>query len=258
MEYHINFIKLILISLLLTTVVKAKDIEFSIFELTNIAQKIYNNECAGKLKYLVYWNDAENFASVGIGHFIWYPKGVKKEFDESFPKLLEFMKHQGLLIPKWLQDAKHNPWNSKEEMLKDPRSIELRDFLQQTISVQALFIAKRLNKALPKILNATDESRHDKITKMYDAVANEKEGYYLLIDYVNFKGEGIKPSERYAGHGWGLLQVLECMQETIKPKIEFARCAKKVLTQRVKNAPKDKNETKWLKGWFKRIDTYTK
>jgi hypothetical protein len=48
------------------------------------------------------------------------------------------------------------------------------------------------------------------------------------------------------------------MQETIKPKIEFARCAKKVLTQRVENAPKDKNETKWLKGWFKRIDTYTK
>ena len=119
MEYHISFIKLALIGLLLTVGVKAKDIEFSIFELTNIAQKIYNNECAGKLKYLVYWNDAENFASVGIGHFIWYPKGIKKEFDESFPKLLTYMKHQGLVLPEWLAEAKYNPWNSKKEMLKD-------------------------------------------------------------------------------------------------------------------------------------------
>ena len=119
-------------------------------------------------------------------------------------------------------------------------------------------MAKRINQALPKILNSTDESRHDRITKMFDTVANEEGGYYLLIDYVNFKGEGVKKTERYDGQGWGLLQVLECMNDTTNPKAEFARCAKKVLTKRVENSPKVRNEEKWLKGWFKRIDTYTK
>ena len=258
MEYRIYFIKLALIASLFLTGVKAKDIEFSIFELTAIAQKIYQNECSSRLDYLVYWNESECFASVGIGHFIWYPQLVNKKFDESFPKLLTFMKHQGVLMPQWLKDAEFCPWDSKEEMQKDPRSNELREFLQQTISIQAFFMARRINKALPKILNATEDSRHDKITKMFDAVANEEDGYYLLIDYVNFKGEGVKKTERYNGKGWGLLQVLECMRDTTNSKAEFARCAKKVLTRRVENSPKERNEKKWLKGWLKRIDTYTK
>jgi len=258
LEYRIYFIKLALIASLFLTGVKAKDIEFSIFELTTIAQKIYQNECSSRLDYLVYWNESECFASVGIGHFIWYPQLVNKKFDESFPKLLTFMKHQGVLMPQWLKESEFCPWDGKEEMEKDPRSNELREFLQQTISIQAFFMARRINKALPKILNATEDSRHGRITKMFNAVANEDSGYYLLIDYVNFKGEGVKKTERYNGKGWGLLQVLECMKDTINPKAEFARCAKKVLTQRVENSPKERNETKWLKGWFKRIDTYTK
>jgi len=208
------------------------------------------------LEKLIFWSDRENFASIGIGHFIWYPRGVEKKFDESFPKLLEFMTHQGVKIPSWLEENNSNPWSNKEEMLKDSRVNELREFLQQTISIQILFLAKRINKALPKILNTIEPNRHDKIIKAFDLVANEKDGYYLLIDYVNFKGEGIKPSERYNNQGWGLLQVLECINETKSPKIEFARCAKKVLQQRVDNAPKELDEQKWLNGWFNRIDTY--
>jgi len=258
LEYRINFIKLALIASLFLTNIKAQDIEFSIFELTTIAQKIYKNECSSRLDYLVYWNDAECFASIGIGHFIWYPKDKNKKFEESFPKLLTFMQYRGVLLPEWLSEAKHNPWNSKEEMMQDPRVDELREFLQQTISIQAFFMARRINDALPKILNATDTNRHDKITKMFDAVANEDGGFYLLIDYVNFKGEGVKKTERYNGKGWGLLQVLECMDESKNPKAEFAKCAKKVLAQRVENSPKERNEKKWLKGWFMRIDTYTK
>jgi hypothetical protein len=257
MEHLINFIKSLLIVLLLSSSVKAKDIEFSIFELTTIAQKIYYNECSSRLDYLVYWNKSENFASIGIGHFIWYPQGINKKFDESFPKLLTYMKYHGVTLPKWLKDIPANPWRSRQEMEKDPRSQELREFLQQTISIQALFMAKRINEALPKILESVDESRHQKIQMMFDAVAKSDEGYYLLIDYVNFKGEGVKKSERYNGHGWGLLQVLECMDDTTHPKQEVAKCPKKVLPQRVNNAPKQRNETKWLKGWFTRIATYT-
>ena len=49
----------------------------------------------------------------------------------------------------------------------------------------------------------------------FDRVASSAMGCYALVDYVNFKGEGVLATERYAGQGWGLLQVLEGMsQET--------------------------------------------
>ncbi|MCH9812892.1 MAG: hypothetical protein K0U47_02995, partial [Epsilonproteobacteria bacterium] len=143
MEHHITLLKTLLIALVFINQLSAKKIELSIFELTTIAQKIYHNECASKLDYLVFWSAHEEFASVGIGHFIWYPQGVEKKFDESFPKLLTYMKHQGILLPKWLEESNYCPWNNKEEMHKDPRSDILRQFLQQTISIQALFMAKR-------------------------------------------------------------------------------------------------------------------
>ena len=78
---------------------------------------------------------------------------------------------------------------------------------------------------------------------------------YALIDYVNFKGEGISEKERYKNQGWGLLQVLEHMNpENQNIMQEFARSADYVLTRRVENAPRD--ETHWLTGWRKRINTY--
>ncbi len=257
MEYHINFIKIFLLVAILALYTKAKDIELSIDQLTSISQKIYQNECGGNLDKLLFWSEYESFASVGIGHFIWYPKGIKREFDESFPKLLDFMQHRGINIPDWLKEDSSNPWRDKKEMLSDPRSKELRDFLQHNISIQALFLAKRINSAMPKIIDSIDSDRGKKILKAFNLVAKEENGYYLLIDYVNFKGEGIKESERYKDQGWGLLQVLECMDiETKSPKAEFAKCAKKTLLRRVENSPKELNEKRWLKGWFNRIDTY--
>jgi len=77
---------------------------------------------------------------------------------------------------------------------------------------------------------------------------------------VNFKGEGIKETERYNGYGWGLLQILELMeasepgQEALK---EFRKNAKYVLLRRVENAPESRGEKRWTPGWNKRIDSYT-
>ena len=39
-----------------------------------IGNKIFYNECSGKKEYLIDWNDGEDFISLGIGHFIWYPE----------------------------------------------------------------------------------------------------------------------------------------------------------------------------------------
>ena len=81
----------------------------------------------------------------------------------------------------------------------------------------------------------------------------------LLIDYVNFKGEGVSETERYNNEGWGLLQILEYMKgkETGKPAMdEFSAGAKFVLERRVKNSDPKKNEKQWLKGWENRTETY--
>jgi hypothetical protein len=77
----------------------------------------------------------------------------------------------------------------------------------------------------------------------------------VLVDYVNFKGEGTLPSERYKGQGWGLLQVLEEMGDR-PPLLEFRRAADTVLTRRVKNSPPGRGESRWLPGWKNRIRTY--
>jgi hypothetical protein len=79
-----------------------------------------------------------------------------------------------------------------------------------------------------------------------------------LMDYVNFKGEGVSPSERYRGQGWGLLQVLETMPATGPAIPAFVEAADKVLTRRVANSPPARGEARWLAGWRNRLETYTK
>ena len=81
------------------------------------------------------------------------------------------------------------------------------------------------------------------------------------MDYVNFKGEGSNPIERYQGKGWGVLQVLESMSveqaglNTIKA---FASAADVMLTQRVALSPPWRHEKRWLPGWRKRLATYVR
>jgi hypothetical protein len=105
------------------------------------------------------------------------------------------------------------------------------------------------------MLAAAPASDRDRIRKNFYRVAGEPLGMYALIDYVNFKGEGISPTERYNGEGWGLLQVLQNMGNG--PALpEFSKSAAAVLTRRVKNSPPARNEAKWLPGWRNRCATY--
>jgi hypothetical protein len=213
----------------------------------NISKKIYHNECASNPKYLVHWNKGENFPSLGIGHFIWYPKGVEERFDESFPLLMAYMLHHDREVPKWLLgDA---PWQDSEAMYHDKRLEALRSFLLETMDLQAAFMAQRVETIIPKDAH---------LKRQFNRVAKSPDGYYLLIDYLNFKGSGLNPNERYAGQGWGLMQVLGCMRAKGDAKQAFAMCAKTVLQERVKNSPPQRREKRWLKGWFNRIDTYIK
>jgi hypothetical protein len=211
---------------------------------------------------LTSWNTGENFASLGIGHFIWYPKGERGPFDESFPKFVEFAAIRRAKLPGVLVAKDGCPWKSRAEFnqaAQSPAMKELRAFLASTIDLQAEFLVNRLRDSLPKMLAESGSANQARVREQFDRVAGTGMGCYALVDYVNFKGEGVLATERYAGQGWGLLQVLEGMKDenTGRGAVKgFAESAKNVLKNRVRNAPPERNEGRWLPGWLKRVDTY--
>ena len=226
-----------------------------------IGKRIWQNECGGTIAGLTSWNAGENFASLGIGHFIWYPKGQHGPFDESFPKLLRFVSAQGAKLPPFLL-AGHDtfcPWNTRLEFqraIDSPKMKELRQFLVDTIDLQVQFLVTRLQDALPKMM--AQAADRENVHRQFDRVASSSQGCYALVDYVNFKGEGTLATERYHGEGWGLLQVLENMHGTQSALDEFAASAKTVLRRRVANSPPERGEARWLSGWLARVDGYAK
>ena len=81
-------------------------------------------------------------------------------------------------------------------------------------------------------------------------------GLYALIDYLHFKGSGLNNSERYQQQGWGLQQVLLQMRSDANSLQDFVIAAKQVLQRRVANAPAERNEQRWLRGWHNRVESY--
>ena len=229
-----------------------------------IGKRVWQNECNGTVAGLTSWNQGEDFASLGIGHFIWYPKGRRGPFEESFPKVVNFISSRGAKLPAVLLDAgagKACPWNARAEFVRAQNSVEmnqLRRFLADTIDLQAEFLVARLEAALPKMLAEAAPTDRLNVQQQIERLTKTPQGCYALVDYVNFKGEGVLHSERYQGQGWGLLQVLEAMHGNSEAEAadEFARAATAVLTRRVHNSPPERHESQWLTGWLRRVNSY--
>src|SRR5689334_1264927 len=189
-------------------------IAFSHGDIMRIGKRVWRNECNGTVSGLTAWNEGEDFASLGIGHFIWYPKGRRGPFEESFPKLIAFISTRGAKLPTFLLGADAGnacPWNSRAEFGRAQNSVEmnqLRRFLADTIDLQAEFLVARLDAALPKMLAEAAPADRPNVQQQFERLKKTPQGCYALVDYVNFKGEGVMPTERYHGQGWGLLQVL--------------------------------------------------
>lgn len=238
----------------------AEELQLTDAEAISIGHKIWRNECAGTREGLTSWNKSEDFASLGIGHFIWYPAGKPGPFKESFPALRDFLIANDVKLPAWLISAKACPWPNRAAFMADfnaPKMKELRTLLAATIGPQARFAAERLEAALPQMLAAVPASHRENIRRNFYRVAQAPGGLYALMDYVNFKGEGTSPSERYEGKGWGLLQVLEGMSVQDDPVAAFAKSANQALTRRVELSPPSRGEKRWLPGWRNRLATYT-
>ena len=117
----------------------------------------------------------------------------------------------------------------------------------------------RLEAALPLMLDGLPVDQRATVRQRFETVLGARAGVYALVDYVNFKGEGIKITERYNGRGWGLLQVLLAMRGDPKgpdATRAFSEAADRVLTERVANSPRERGEARWLPGWRSRVRTY--
>jgi hypothetical protein len=252
---------LVLTILCITSIIGARSITHQ--EAITIGKKIWQNECSGKIEGLTSWNQGEEFASLGIGHFIWCPQRTKKAcpFSETFPSLLTFMQKHGRRLPIGLKTTSGCPWSSRKAFLRNfnsKRMIELRTFLKDTIDLQIAFMLERLEKVMPTLAKTARPALCAHVQKQFKRLEATAAGRYVLVDYLNFKGDGASVKERYHNQGWGLLQVLEHMKGTSPATAvqEFVIIAKHLLAKRVAHAPRERNEQRWIPGWNNRLDTY--
>jgi hypothetical protein len=255
------WLKLVVTGIFLFLTYRAHTIslELSKAEVQQVGKLILQNECGGKVDNLLFWNEAEEFPSLGIGHFIWFPAGKKIHFEQTFPELVVFLqKHAD--VPEWLKYERNYqfcPWRTRQEFLaaaKTPRMQQLKKLLLETIDLQAEFIVSRFGASLKPMI-----ARFPHIKNQVVRLLKTPGGARAMIDYTNFKGLGLATKERYSNCGWGLLQVLEQMKGKAVGKdalLDFVTQAKQVLSVRVQKAPPTKDERRFLPGWYNRLDRY--
>lgn len=248
---------------LISSIVQAKfTIKTSPELLKKIGLQVWQNECNKSLEQLVCWNNGEDCASLGIGHFIWYPKKHKTQFVQTFPKLLKFLEEHKISIPKWLKSAKFCPWQNRQDFYKNldsQRMKDLKSLLLKTVDLQTKFLLQQAKDELSRLSHKIALRKRATINKHLDKLLLSPGGTYAVIDYINFKGLGLNPQEQYNGHSWGLYSVLlEIKNNNAAKDIleEFTQAAVRVLAKRIQNAPKNRDEKRWLDGWKKRLETY--
>lgn len=230
-----------------------------------IGNKIWYNECKNREDQLTFWHEKELFPSMGIGHFIWPPSNYNGPFSEGrFHKFIHFAKAQRIEIPSWLLDQPYSPWTTREAFYQDfdtEKMKELRSFLLNTVSIQAKYMVESLNSAFLQIVLGLPPGQRQTVINNFFDVGSSSNGLYILVDYLNFKHEGTDLKERYKGKGWGLMQVLQEMDQTKTincPQKAFADSAKVVLSRRIENSPNQDIERTRFDGWINRLSSYYK
>lgn len=205
------------------------------------------------------WGQGEDFPSLGLGHYIWYPEGTPKEakkFEESFPQYIEFMlKNCNIAIPADLQDTSHKqvilkieggklingaPWKEKlsadgkegfDVLKKIPTSgaSSLTKFLwtKENTDCQAKFQQKRLADAIAAM---RAKPTNPGMCSLIDGFMHDRNSYLAMLDYVNFKGDGNNPQKDFYVHKdkgtiqWGLKQVIESVVPGLNKNIQPPPC----------------------------------
>jgi hypothetical protein len=120
----------------------ANDIpELAAAQLKSVGDKIYQNEAGSNPDHLIAWNNGEAFVSLGLGHFIWFPKDTDSPFTETFPSLLQYLQAQNVVIPTWLQQTQHCPWQTKQDFTDAKNSKQMQELSLYIPAHASLFAA---------------------------------------------------------------------------------------------------------------------
>jgi hypothetical protein len=230
-------------------------------ELEAIGKQIRINETGSETGTtgLVIWNPKEGFPSLGAGHAIWMQKDNHKDratFGSSFNQLLERFKQEGVVFPEFLEKLApdyHCPWLTREAFENDPaiqkQKAEMAEMLLKNMWIQIMSIQERYFEAEEKYKNGLNA---DIIIPFIEEVKASSAGFYPLLDYVNFKGEG---NDRPDASNWGLKAVLlhAAKQKTGSPGERMAEgCIERLVRLRIPS----RGEYQWVEGWTKRCNTY--
>ncbi len=261
-------------------------------ELLQVAEKVAKNEFEGDPNNIVMWNDGENFPSLGIGHYLWFPrdpktnKKIETPFEESFPQMIKFMAENGYPTSKFPRILQYNPltkkiadnspWDSQalfKAAAKRGELDELRRFLHDPAvrRLQVKFQMSRLKRAADRMQLSLPPQEAIAVGAFTKNLLNSSRGTFAAIDYVNFKGDGENKNERYRGQGWGLQQVIMAAAQDMSPpkKSEtpeemalrkFKEHSLILLEKRVSHAPSEDQSVKerhWFEGaWSNRVNSY--
>ncbi len=115
---------------------------------------------------------------------------------------------------------------------------EIRHFLSnpKILQLQAQFVIEKTFLSLHRILAASHRESPTETQLLYRKIQlllSSSEGVLSIVDYLNFKGEGLKPSERtpLEKYPWGLKTVLEIMpamdpaDASQQPNVQFTQAA---------------------------------
>jgi hypothetical protein len=231
--------------------------------LEQLQAQLQRRETGGDDHKLIFWHQGEAMASLGIGHFLWFPSSVQPTATETFPALIDTLVALRVELPPWLAHRfaigeRGCPWSSRDELKAAeglPHYQDLMQLLMTTKEQQARFVLDRFSKDLKATLQSLPSEARAQLQARLGALAAAS-AFSALVDYAHFKGWGTNPSERYQGHGWGLVQVLEQMRCDTLPC--FVESAEGVLTERVRLAPPERIsfEKAWLPGWLRRVRAY--
>ena len=124
--------------------------------------------------------------------------------------------------------------------------------LAEHVHLQILFMVNRLDRALPALLKDVSAKERQHLTYQFYRLT-QTSGEYLSCSIISISKErGLVNMRAIKGMDGGLRQVLQGMNGS-KPGVlavdEFIESAKKLLTLRVENSPKERGEERWLKGW---------
>lgn len=188
---------------------------------------------------LITQNDGEDFPSLGIGHFVW----DAGEHGNSFHRMITYIQEK-----RWVSidpdihyitspekpDGHHSTWPHRDKIIQ---------LLKETKHDQLAYIKSRLMGFRSDHLNSPVARRN--FDYLYGSAP------VILLDYVNFKGEG----DSSGSDNYGLQNVLETMGPASSSSDAVLRFQKAAIA-RLHGNRNAADWNRWWDGWTNRIGRY--